>query len=229
MGCNVQSSVIGFDKAITKILIEAIGVKQAKSYIFHKDEYRDEDIDSVCVFFKNTYPLFVKPAREGSSIGISKVNRIEELKEAINTALQYDNKLVIEEEIIGREIEVAVLGTKEPKASLIGEIIANDDFYSYDAKYKSGKSKTRIASDIDSEIVKKIREIAIKIYKAIECKDLARVDFFLRENDEIVFNEINTMPGFTPISMYPKLWEAYGIKYSELISILIDNAIDYYN
>lgn len=226
VGCNVQSSVIGFDKVFTKMIASAIGVPQAKSYIIYRKKNASKKIDDICKFFQDQYPLFVKPAREGSSVGISKISNRDNLEGAINTAFQYDNKIVIEEGIMGREIEVAVLGKENPVASPIGEIIADDEFYSYDAKYKSQKSHTAIVSDIEDELAEKIKLIALKIYKALECESLARVDFFLKKNNEIVFNEINTMPGFTPISMYPKLWEAYGIEYSELISRLIDCAIN---
>ncbi len=226
VGCGIQSSVTGFDKTLTKKIVEELGVLQAKSLTIYADELIDDNhLARINSFFDNKYPLFVKPAREGSSIGISKVNKFDELKTAINEGFLYDTKLLIEEGIEGREIEIAVLGNKEIKLSKVGEIIANDNFYSYEAKYKSNKSKTSILTELPEEIYKKIKNSAMIIYKRLECKDLARVDFFLKENGDVVFNEINTMPGFTPISMYPKLWESCGIKYKELISKLIENAI----
>lgn len=228
IGCGIQSSVMGFDKALTKEIVKTINVSQAKSYILYKDNSNQaKRINDICNFFENIYPLFVKPAREGSSVGISKVNNFDELSKAIELGFVYDSKLVIEESIIGREIEVAILGNENAEASSIGEIITDDDFYSYDAKYKSDKSKTRIISDLSNSKISNIKNIALRIYKVLECKDLARVDFFLKKDGEIVFNEINTMPGFTPISMYPKLWDSCGINYSELISKLIENVIRY--
>lgn len=227
IGCGIQSSVVGFDKCLTKEIVKSTGVIQAKSYIVYKNDLENNKyIDKIDNFFENKYPLFIKPAREGSSVGISKVNKAEELEKAITTGLLYDNKILVEEGIVGREIEVAVLGNKYAKASCVGEIIAGDTFYSYDAKYKSSTSRTEIVCDIPIILEEKIKSDALKIYKALECEDLARVDFFLKENGEIIFNEINTMPGFTPISMYPKLWENEGISYSELVSILIENAIE---
>lgn len=225
IGCNIQSSVIGFDKALTKEIVNSIGINQAQSLtIYNHDPI---DIDSIDEYFHSRYPLFVKPAREGSSIGISKVKNYEKLRKAIEIGFKYDNKLVIEEGIIGREIEIAILGNGDSViVSPVGEIVVNDEFYSYEAKYKSGTSETRIAEDIPDNVVANIKESAIKIYKKLECKDMARIDFFLKDDKTVIFNEINTMPGFTPISMYPKLWESYGIGYSSLISKLIEDTLN---
>ena len=226
VGCGVQASVVGFDKALTKEVVKSIGVKQARSIVVYKDDMKyEETLDEIVDLFENKYPLFVKPAREGSSVGVSKVVKFEELEEALNLGFKYDKKLLIEEYINGREIEIAILGTEEIEASPVGEVIANDNFYSYEAKYKSSSSETRVLVDLDKDIYENIKRSAIMIYKQLECKDLARVDFFLKKNGEIIFNEINTMPGFTPISMYPKLWQNKGVSYSELISKLIDSAI----
>ena len=226
VGCGVTSSAIGFDKAITKELVENINIKQAKCKIIGKEELNNCDLkEEINDYFTNKYPLFVKPAREGSSIGISKVDSVEELDSAIKLGFKCDNKILIEEGIVGREIEVAVIGNNNPKASSIGEIISNDSFYSYDAKYKSKNSKTQIVEDITQKLSNEIKEAAIKIYKKLECKGLSRVDFFLKEDGTYIFNEINTLPGFTPISMYPKLWDHDGMDYTNLISQLIELAI----
>ena len=167
IGCNIQSSVIGFDKVLTKEVVNSIGVEQANSITIYK--HYEINIDIIDNYFKSRYPLFVKPAREGSSVGISKVKDFESLQSAVEIGFKYDNKLVIEEGIIGREIEVAVLGNGENiMASSVGEIISNDEFYSYEAKYKSSVSKTKIAEDLSDDIVVKIKESAIKIYKKLE-------------------------------------------------------------
>ena len=171
--------------------------------------------------------MFIKPSNFGSSVGISKAENKQELKEAIKLAGEYDKKILIEQGINGREAECAVLGNEEVIASCVGEIKPADKFYSYDAKYKNSESKTQIPADIPNEISNKIREYAIKAFKALDGKGLARVDFFIeKETNEIYINEINTMPGFTEISMYPKLFEASGIKYSEILSKLIELAIE---
>lgn len=227
IGCGIQASVSGFDKALAKELVRSLDILQAKSMVLYQDEILDKTyLEQIEDFFEKRYPIFVKPAREGSSVGISKVTEFKELEPAIREGFLYDKKLVIEEGICGREIEIAILGNKNIKASSVGEIITNDAFYSYEAKYKSNKSKTVILNDLPPTIYDDIKTKAIKIYKKLECKDLARVDFFLQDDGKVIFNEINTMPGFTPISMYPKLWENYGIRYGDLISELIKNAID---
>lgn len=231
VGSGVETSAIAFDKAMTKRVVESLNINQAKCIVI--EERGNLSIDEYCIriieYFKNKYPIFVKPAREGSSMGITKVKAKEELYEAIRIGFEHDTKLVVEEGIIGREIEIAVLGTLCPKVSGIGEILTKEDFYSYDAKYSSLNSETKVADDIPSKIVKNLRDAVLQIYIALECKGLARVDFFLKENGEYVFNEINTLPGFTPISMYPTLWQNEGITYSELITALIEDAININN
>ena len=171
--------------------------------------------------------MFVKPSNSGSSVGIRKVHDLAELQEAIKYAAEFDKKILVEENIEGREIECAVLGNNEPKASCIGEIKAADDFYSYDAKYNNTESKTEIPKDISKQLQEKVRMLAIKAYKALDCKGLSRVDFFVNtETEKIYINEINTMPGFTKISMYPKLWEYSGLPYSDLLDELIKLALE---
>ena len=225
------------DKFYTKTIMDTAKIKQAKYigiekynnkyiYIDHTLE-KKEYIDIVPIIEnKLKYPMFVKPANSGSSIGIKKVQNKKELKQAIEFASKYDKRIVIEEQIIGREIECAVLGNNEVIASYIGEIISNAEFYTYDAKYQSNESKTIIPTDIEESLVSKIQQIAIKAFKAIDGRGLSRVDFFVNtKTKEIYLNEINTLPGFTNISMYPKLWECSGIEYGKLLDKLIDLAI----
>ena len=167
--------------------------------------------------------MFVKPSNSGSSVGINKAKNEEELKTAIEYAAKFDNKILVEEGIEGREVECAVLGKEEVFASCVGEVKSAEEFYSYDAKYKNEASRTEIPANIPEEIVSEIRKQAIKAFKAIDGKGLSRVDFFIeKETNQIIINEINTLPGFTNISMYPKLWEVSGISYPKLLSKLIE-------
>lgn len=174
-------------------------------------------------------PLFIKPANMGSSVGVSKVHNEAEYQASIQAAFEYDRKIVIEEFIQGRELECAVLGNETPAASVPGEIISTHEFYSYDAKYLDEKGAAlQIPAQVPPEAAVEIQRLAIQTFQVLSCEGLGRVDFFLRANGELVVNEINTMPGFTKISMYPKLWEASGIPYSTLIDRLIELAIARY-
>lgn len=236
VGCRVLASSVGMDKVYTKIIFEKAGLKQAKyEYIRkYKDKYIliDEKMNETVmeleeilnvVIQKLTFPMFVKPSNSGSSVGIHKADNKEQLKEAIEYASEFDNKILIEEGIDGREVECAVLGNEDVIASCVGEIKAADEFYSYDAKYKNQESKTNIPADISTELQNEIRKQAIKAFKAIDGKGLSRVDFFIENNtQQIYINEINTLPGFTDISMYPKLFEASGIPYKELLNKIIN-------
>lgn len=224
VGCGIAASAIGFDKALTKDIVATTGIPQADFWVVRKHSFEKSDIDRISMYFHDVYPLFVKPARAGSSVGVSKVNCKAELEAAIETGFTVDCKLLVEQGIIGRELEIAVLGTKEPKASSIGEILAHGEFYTYDSKYNDNESKTRVVDDIPPEIAKEMRDAALKIYKRLECEGLSRVDFFLQEDGKYVFNEINTLPGFTSISMYSQLWEHDGISYGQLITELIEDA-----
>ena len=168
--------------------------------------------------------LFIKPSNQGSSVGVSKAKNREELIIFIEEAFKYDDKVLVEEEIVGREVECAVLGNDEVEASYVGEVLSAGEFYSYDSKYKNKESVTVIPADIPNDIMEEIRLKAIKAYHACDCRVLSRVDFFIEEGtNRIILNEINTLPGFTTISMYPKLFEQVGIKYSELLDKLIEN------
>lgn len=232
VGPDTTASSASMDKAITKSMVEqAKSAHQAKCHVVNEGTYRSDPeaaAASVMSFFENKLPLFVKPANAGSSVGISKVKESAELITALETAFNEDSKVVVEEAIVGREIEVAVLGNGEPKASCIGEIFAANEFYDYNSKYENQKSRTGVVTDLTPEKEREIRDTAVRVFETMGCTGLSRVDFFLEEGGRVVFNEINTLPGFTHISMYPKLWEASGIPYGELIDELIRLALEKY-
>lgn len=221
IGSKTLSSAISMDKSISKLLFDSLNIPQV-SYKIIKDEYKIDDIIKDINF-----PMIIKPANGGSSIGISKANNKKELIKSIKLAKKYDNKLVIEEFIKARELEVAVLENKNKLIiSKAGEINSANEFYDYEAKYINSKSYTTIPDDLPLEVFSKIKLYAKKIFNTFDCKDLARIDFFYDEiNNNIYINEINTIPGFTTISMFPKLIKNEGIEYKDLISILIDNAL----
>lgn len=236
VGCKVLASSVCMDKVYTKYILKNAKINQAKFvYIKNENTYVDDDLEEMdlqndeiidVVYKKLGFPVFVKPSNSGSSVGVTKANNGEELVRAIQTASQYDKKILIEEAIVGKEVECAVLGNDEVKASTVGEIISAEDFYSYDAKYNNSESKTVIPALIPEKIIEEIRRCAIKAFKAVDGSGLSRVDFFVEKDTNKVFlNEINTIPGFTEISMYPKLWEASGISYSELLDELIKLAL----
>lgn len=239
VGCKVLASSVGMDKAYTKIVFEAAGLNQANYTYLRKRQGNYYLVEKMGTEIKKTlpeitnqinqtqtYPQFVKPANSGSSVGIRKVKTQEELQEAIEYASQYDSKILVEEGIQGREVECAVLGNDEIQASCVGEIKAADEFYSYEAKYTNQESKTIIPTELPENITKEIRELAIKAFRAIDGTGLSRVDFFVEDQtNRIIINEINTLPGFTSISMYPKLFEAVGISYSQLLDQLIQLAL----
>ena len=236
VGCGVLASSVGMDKVYTKIIFDKANIKQAKyvyirgyndKYIYVDDSFNEKILDLKeilnVVIEKIKFPMFVKPSNSGSSVGISKVNSKEELEKAIIEASKFDRKILIEEGIDGREVECAVLGNENVISSCVGEIKSSDEFYSYDAKYKSKESKTLIPAKISAEKSEEIRKLAVKAFKAIDGKGLSRVDFFIENECETVYiNEINTLPGFTNISMYPKLFEQVGINYSDLLDKLIN-------
>ncbi len=239
VGCKILGSSICMDKVYTKIIFEKANILQAEyvyirknndDYMYVEKDFSEEkyNIFEVIqkIIEKLEFPMFVKPSNSGSSVGINKANNAEELKEFIEHASVFDNKILIEENINGREIECAVLGNEEVETSVLGEIIPADKFYSYNAKYNNKESKTIMPAEISEELSNKIRNIAKRAYKATDCKGLARVDFFVDEKqDKIYINEINTLPGFTDISMYPKLWEKTGLSYSDLLDKLIELAL----
>lgn len=230
VGCNILSSAAGMDKEFSKLVFNNAGIPQA-GYI----KVMRNEIGGSVGFLKNKiteklgWPCFVKPANAGSSVGISKVRKPEELEGALKHAARYDTKILIEEFIDGREMECGVLGNENPVASTVGEIIPCNEFYDYNAKYIDGKSDTIIPADMEPQLMEQTRDYAVRAFKALGCSGLARVDFFLeRKTGRVVLNEINTMPGFTDISMYSKLWEASGIPYKELITRLIELAFEKY-
>ena len=238
VGCKVLASSVSMDKVYTKVLFEKAGIPQANyiyikacnnTYTFVDKQFNEQKLEleeiSEKVEKQLGYPVFVKPSNSGSSVGINKAKNSEELKQAIMYAEKYDTKILIEEEIKGREIECAVLEDEEVKASTVGEILPADEFYTFDAKYKNQASRTVIPAELEQDKIEETRNMAIKAFKAVDGSGLARVDFFIKKADNKVYiNEINTMPGFTQISMYPKLWEQMGINYSELLDKLIELA-----
>lgn len=228
VGCDSTSSGVCMDKAITNAVMDAVGIKQAKWLSFSAYEYKKEPEKYIKKAFSYLgSPIFVKPANAGSSVGVSKASTPEELRKGIEAALKEDKKAVLEEFIDGFEVECAVLGNDEPIAGEVGEIRAAADFYDYDAKYNNPNSQTVIPAGISEEKRNEVRATALKAYKTIGCEGLSRVDFFVRRsNGEVLLNEINTIPGQTPISMYPKLFEAVGISYARLIDRLIELAFE---
>ena len=223
VGAGVLGSAIGMDKEITKRLLRDAGIPVAK-FLVVKEEHILKFEEAA-----NTLglPFFVKPANLGSSIGVTKVRNKIEFQNAIDEAFKYDRKILIEEFIKGREIEVSVLGNENPMASVPGEVIPKHEFYSYEAKYiDENGAVLEIPARLADDTVKQVKEMAIKTFNTLSCEGLGRVDFFLKKSGEILVNEINTIPGFTSISMYPKLWEASGISYAELIDKLIQLAME---
>jgi len=224
VGAGVLGSAVGMDKDVMKRLLRDAGLPIGK---FITLRIQDEIPSFDDVEGKLGLPCFVKPANLGSSVGINRADTEEEYIKAVKEAFEYDNKIIIEEFIAGREIECAILGNENPKASVVGEISFSDSFYSYDAKYVDASGfKIDIPAQVESDIQSQIQDMAIKTFKTLSCEGFARVDVFLTKDNRIIVNEINTIPGFTKISMYPKLWEASGISYSQLISKLIELAID---
>ena len=223
VGPHVAASAVSMDKTLTKLVADNAGVKQAAWQLVRASEVRSHMEQIVTrLEGKFTYPMFVKPAGTGSSVGVSKAPDREGLIRALTHAAQFDTKILVEEFIHGREVEVAVMGNESPVASVCGEIDSGADFYDYDAKYVTDTSVAYIPARIPEDVEEFVREEAVKIYSAIGCQGLSRVDFFVTyEDNRVFFNEINTLPGFTSISMYPKLFAASGIPYSQLIDNLL--------
>lgn len=222
VGSGVLGSAVGMDKDVMKRLLEQAKIPIGKYLVF-----RDDDrINYRAVTKKLGSPIFIKPANMGSSVGISKVKKESAFKKAIKDAFKYDNKIVIEEFIRGREIECAVLGNEKPQATLPGEILPTHEFYSYEAKYlDENGAKLVIPAKLPPAKIKEIQKMAIKVFQVLSCEGLSRVDFFLEPNGQLKVIEINTIPGFTSISMYPRLWGTMGINYTQLIDKLIQLAI----
>jgi len=227
VGAGVLGSSVGMDKVIQKQILRQKGLPVVDWVCFLKKDWLSNK-QGIIKEIKNKigFPLFVKPANMGSSIGITKVHHQKELAPAINLALNYDRKVLVEKAIEpNRDIEVSVLGNDNPKASVPGEIVSSNEFYDYDAKYVDGKSKAVIPAPLSKQLTQKIRQLAVEAFKALDCAGMARVDFLLKGN-KVWINELNTIPGFTSISMYPKLWEVTGIPYPKLLDKLINLAIE---
>ncbi|MBI4546508.1 MAG: D-alanine--D-alanine ligase [Ignavibacteriae bacterium] len=232
VGAGVLGSAVGMDKVITKQLCERVNVPVSPYVWFLTNEYgvKEKKIISA-IEQKLKYPCFVKPANLGSSVGITKTHNRKELVKGIELAAEYDRKILVEKSIEhAREIEVSVLGNDDPIASVPGEIIPSNEFYDYDAKYVDGKSTAIVPAKLPDRTARMVQKYAVEGFKAIDCAGMARVDFLVtKRTNKIFFNEINTIPGFTSISMYPKLWEASGIPYPELLDRLINLAIERFN
>ncbi|MCR8643051.1 D-alanine--D-alanine ligase [Paenibacillus sp. N1-5-1-14] len=228
VGAGVLASAVGMDKVFMKKAFAAEGLPQCVYRHFTRTQWEKSQHDLIMEMeISLGYPCFVKPANLGSSVGISKASNRDELVKAVAYALRFDRKVIVEENIDAREIEVAVLGNDEPQASVPGEIVSSSDYYDYKAKYVDGTSTMIIPAEIPAELAAELREMAIRAFQAVDCSGLSRVDFFVRKEDQaVMLNEINTMPGFTPFSMYPLLWKETGKPYTELLNDLIGLAIE---
>lgn len=229
VGSGVLGSAVAMDKAMAKQVLAAAGIPQARYRAFAEHEMTPGLPAQLAADLG--LPVFVKPANMGSSVGVSKASSVETLRDAIDHALSYDEMIVVEEAIAGREIEVAVLGTTAPEASVPGEIVPGDDFYSYEDKYVTDGAQLLVPAPLSAAATDDVRRLAIDTFRALRCDGLARVDFFYEMDDDgngrgFLCNEVNTMPGFTPISMFPKLWMHSGLTYGELIDRLVDLALE---
>ncbi len=229
VGCGVAASALAMDKVLAKQAFQAVGIPQTDYQAYRSHQWQQDQAAVIkSIEDKFNYPVFVKPANMGSSVGISKAHDQNELVTGINLALNYDLKIIIEESAEGfREVECAVLGNENAKASVVGEIIPGKEFYDYETKYIDDKSELIIPADLPEQAAKQIQHYAVKAFQAIDGSGLARVDFFISTDNQVIYiNEINTMPGFTPISMYPKLWQASGVEYPDLIDKLISLGLE---
>ncbi len=227
VGCGVLASATGMDKVTMKQLFERAGLRVVEYEWFLRSSWEDNHEAVIKRVAQSLgFPVFVKPANLGSSVGISKADDKQQLRDAVNDAARYDRRIIVERAVNGREIEVSILGNEHPTASLPGEIIAGHAFYDYEDKYIDDASRTEVPAKLPTNIIEQIQRDGIRAFQAIDGSGLARVDFFVEHRtSRVIINEINTMPGFTSISMYPKLWEASGIAYSELIDRLIELAM----
>ena len=223
VGSGVMASAIAMDKAMAKTVFAQAGIPQCKFVSLRDDSVTPAALSSIADTLG--FPIFVKPANMGSSVGVSKANNIDELRSAIQHASDYDEWIVCEEAVIGRELEVAVIGNRSPRASVVGEIIPGNDFYDYEDKYVTDSATLMIPAQLTAQQSDELRQLALRAYETLRCEGMARVDFFFEEDGRgFLCNEINTIPGFTPISMYPKMWEASGLGYSDLIDELVMHA-----
>lgn len=227
VGPSVLSSALCMDKVYTKYILDQFNIPQADYVAFNKYEYAKES-DSFLKTIKEKlpFPVFIKPSNSGSSVGITKAHNEEELISGIEEALRYDSRILVEEGINAKEVEVAVIGNENPEASIPGEILPAKEFYDYEAKYSSLDSKLLIPADLSNDKLEEVRATAKKVYTVLDCEGMARVDFLVDKNTgKVYLNEVNTIPGFTKISMYPKLWEKSGLPYDKLIDKLIELAL----
>jgi D-alanine-D-alanine ligase len=227
VGAGILGSAVGMDKDVMKRLLRDAGIPVAKFLVLTRADAGRTDFAAAVSALRS--PVFVKPANLGSSVGISRAGTPAEYRKATASAFTYDSKVIVEEAVLGREIECSVLGNEEPAASVPGEIVTGGghDFYDYDAKYTDEHgARLLIPAPLDRATAEHVRALAVRAFTVLCCEGMARVDMFLRENGELVINEINTIPGFTKISMYPKLWEATGISYPELVDRLIKLALE---
>ena len=224
VGCNYISSANCMDKVFAHMILDANKIKTAKYVVGKKSENFDIIIGKVEA--EIGYPCFVKPANAGSSVGVGKAEDIEQLKIRLINGFEHDKKVVIEKAIVGQEIEFAVMGNENPVSSEAGEIAPTSEFYDYEAKYVNGTTELYIPARIPEDIAEEMKKTAIKAYKAMECSGFTRVDFFLTKDNEVILNELNTIPGFTNISMYPKLWDYSGVEYGQLIDKLIQFSLE---
>jgi D-alanine-D-alanine ligase len=223
VGSGVLASAVAMDKGVAKNLFAQAGIPQVRYRIVREDKITPILLNDIAKALG--FPLFVKPANMGSSVGVTKVNSPDELRTAAAIATSYDEWILFEEGVTAREIEVAVIGNRSPRASVVGEIIPGNDFYDYEDKYVTDSASLMIPALLPDSVSEEVRSLAIRAYETLHCEGMARVDFFYEENGRgLLCNEINTIPGFTPISMYPKLWDASGLSYSALIDELVDHA-----
>lgn len=230
VGCGVLASAVSMDKFYTKLIVDSLGIRQAKFVGIRSRELQDMGAVIAKVEKELSYPVFIKPSKAGSSCGVSKALDAAQLTAGLKTAAEVDSKILVEEFIRGHEVECAVFGggKEETVASGVGEILAAADFYDYDAKYNNPDSQTVVDPELPGNAAETVRENARRIFDAVDGYGLSRVDFFVTDSGEVIFNEINTMPGFTEISMYPMLWEAAGVAKKDLVQKLIENGMKRY-
>jgi D-alanine-D-alanine ligase len=228
VGAGVLGSAVAMDKAMAKTVLGAVGMPQARWKAYRQPEIEaDPQLVAKAIVDELGLPAFVKPANMGSSVGVSKAGTEAEVVAALTTALRYDELVVVEEAIVGREIELSVLGNEELRVSVPGEIVPGADFYDYDDKYHAGTAQLIIPAQLPEGVAEELQRLAADAYRALRVEGMARADFLYEENGRgPLLNELNTIPGFTPISMYPKLWEASGLRYAQLIDRLVDLAIE---
>jgi len=227
VGSGVAASAVGMDKAHMRAVFAYAGLPQPRYAVLHDEGARSPSTESLRELEREVgYPCFVKPANGGSSLGVSKATTRENVVEALADASRYDRKVLVEEAIVGREVECAVLGNADPQASPLGEIRPHAEFYTYEAKYADDSTDLIVPAPLAPNTTARVQDAALRAYRAVDCAGMARVDFFVTPGDEIRVIEVNTLPGFTPISMYPRLWQHAGMSYPQLISRLVDLAIE---